>query len=121
MVTAIATRPFAYLYHGGRSDWAAGTYTIGGTTYNAMTGRSLAPDYGEIRQLRYAWEHRNDPWLEKVWNSPEVKGVIGGALIVGGAVVGVATSWTGIGLAAGAGMIVAGSGLLVSGYAQESL
>ncbi|NLX58199.1 MAG: hypothetical protein GXY74_03815 [Phycisphaerae bacterium] len=38
---------------GGRYYWAAEVYTVGGVSYDAMTGRSLAPDYGELRHERY--------------------------------------------------------------------
>ncbi|NLG51699.1 MAG: hypothetical protein GX552_16465 [Chloroflexi bacterium] len=50
----IADRPFEYLYRGGRYNWAAEVYTVDGVSYDAMTGRSLAVDYGELRQKRYA-------------------------------------------------------------------
>jgi len=40
--------PWAGQYH-----WASEVYTVGGVPYDAMTGRSLAVDYGEMRHQRY--------------------------------------------------------------------
>ncbi len=48
----------------------------------------------------------------------KVQTILGAVLVVVGAVVGVLTSWTGVGLAVGGALIGAGVGLMVGGIAQ---
>ena len=108
-------QPFGF--QGGLYDPATGLVRFGAREYNPGIGRWLSKDPigfdGGLNQYVFCGNdpvNRIDPAGLSAWDwaSEAISFVGGGLQVAGGITIGVATSWTGVGLVAGGAMIVNG-------------